>query len=266
MAAATAREILDPVSLADRYRQNAASPGRAKRTPVTRYRLLTIDLDDTLWPCAPVIRAAEEALFGWLTQAAPRLAARHTLESLREHRRALMAARPELAHDLSRVRRTALAELLADFDYPAHLADEGVALFCEHRNRVEPYADVVPALAALAGRYRLVAVTNGNADVARSPLRGLFHHSVTAAMAGAAKPDPAMFHLALAWAGVPAEQGLHVGDDPYLDVAAARSCGLAAVWVNRAGRPWPDDLAPPQRVVRDLAELERWLTETDHAL
>ncbi len=225
------------------------------------FRLLTIDLDDTLWPCTPVLQAAEEALCDWLAEVAPRLAARHNLHSLREHRRALMAAQPELAHDLSWVRRTALAELLEQHGYAPALADKGLSLFCEYRNRVEPFADVIPALRALAPHYCLVSVTNGNADVSRSPVRDLIHHSLTAAMAGAAKPDPAIFRLALDWAGVSPTEALHIGDDPDLDVAAARACGLEAVWVDRSGRSWPQDLEPPLRVVRDLRELQAWLLE-----
>ncbi|MBK1732355.1 HAD family hydrolase [Thiococcus pfennigii] len=234
--------------------------------PPQPYRLLTIDLDDTLWPCAPVIRAAEEALHAWLGRVAPRLTERHDIEDLRRQRRALMARRPDLAHDLSAVRREALAEQLLAHGYPAALADEGLALFRAERNRVTPYPDVLPALRALAGRVRLVSITNGNAEVAHSPLRGLFERSLTAAEAGAARPDPALFRLALDWAGVAPGQCLHLGDDPYLDVEAARACGLAAIWVNRTGRPWPAELAPPLAIVADLAALPRWFAGETHAL
>lgn len=229
------------------------------------YRLLTIDLDDTLWPCAPVIEAAEAALHAWLTRAAPRLVAVHDPASLSRHRRALMAAHPARAHDLSWVRHQSLVELLVDFGYDPALADQGLALFLEHRQQVVPFADVVPALEVLAESCRLVSITNGNADVTRSPLRDLFDLSLTAAAVGAAKPDPAMFHRALDWAGVSADQALHIGDDPYLDVAAARDLGFATVWVNRSGQAWPAALAPPSRIVGDLGELVPWLTGDDDA-
>lgn len=232
--------------------------------PSQPYRLLTLDLDDTLWPCAPVIRAAEEALYAWLTEVAPRLTDCYGIDDLRQQRRALMARRPELAHDLSQVRRVALAERLVEHGYPVALADEGLALFRAERNRVTPYPDVAPALRVLTGRLHLVSITNGNADVASSPLRGLFDLSLTAAEAGAARPDPAMFHLAREWAGVAPAECLHIGDDPYLDVEAARAAGLAAIWVNRSGRPWPEGLASPLATITDLVALPRWLAgETD---
>ena len=223
------------------------------------FKLLTIDLDDTLWPCAPAIQQAEVGLYSWLGQIAPRLTSACDQEVMRDHRQALMISRPEIAHDLTALRRRSLQDLLSTYGYDAALADEAMALFLEHRNRVEPYADVVPALRSLGVEYRLVSVTNGNADVTRTPLRGLFGLSLTAADVGAQKPDPALFLGALQWGGVHPQRALHLGDDPYRDVEAARSFGMEAVWINRRGSPWPDELDPPATEVRDLGQFRLWL-------
>ena len=104
-----------------------------------RIRLITIDLDDTLWPCAPAIQDAEKVLYDWLSARAPRLTQAHDPISLREHRRKLMLQRPEIAHDVTAVRQIALRELMHQFDYPSALADQAMALFQRQRNRVEPY-------------------------------------------------------------------------------------------------------------------------------
>jgi len=227
----------------------------AKTRVTTRFKLLTVDLDDTLWPCGPTIRQAESALYHWLSQVAPRVTAVYDHNALRRHRQALTAARPEIAHDLTRVRRDALADVLVRLGYAEVLADEAMAVFLDHRNRVEPYAEVIPLLRALGTDHCLVSVTNGNSEVARTPLAGLFHHSLTAALVGARKPDPALLLHALALAEVGPKEALHVGDDPWLDVEPARRLGMAAVWVNRDGRPWPEGLDPPLAEVADLSGL-----------
>jgi queuine tRNA-ribosyltransferase len=165
-------------------------------------RLITLDLDDTVWPCVPVIQAAEEVFHDWLHRHAPRLAEAHDLASMRRHRRELMDAMPEIAHDLGQIRRRSLAVLLESFDYAVGLAEEALALFDEHRNRVEPFEDVAPVLRTLSARYRLVSLTNGTANPEATPLRGLFERSITAADAGAAKPHPALFIRALEHAAV----------------------------------------------------------------
>ncbi|KAA6183637.1 HAD family hydrolase [Thiohalocapsa marina] len=236
-----------------------------------RLKLITVDLDDTLWPCAPVIRGAEHALHAWLADRAPRLAEAHDTDSLRAHRMALMRDRPEIAHDLTAVRLHAMRALMEQFGYAPTLADQAVALFQQHRNRVQPYADVAPALTRLGVHCRLVAVTNGNAEVHATPLSAVFHHALTAAEAGAAKPDPALFQLAMRRVGVGPAETLHVGDDPVRDVEAARRVGIGAVWVNRDGRPWPEELPPPLLQVTELGAMVDWLVQQgwcgeDHAV
>jgi putative hydrolase of the HAD superfamily len=228
-----------------------------------QFRLITLDLDDTVWPCAPVIEAAELALLEWLGGKTPRLLDDHDQDSLREHRRRLMRERPEIAHDVTQVRRLSLAELLAQQGLPLEraqsLAEEALAVFLDHRNRIEPYADAGPALRRLALRCHLISITNGNSDPELTPLRGVFRHRVNAAQAGASKPDPAVFERALRLAGCTPAECLHVGDEPRLDVEAARNLGIASVWVNRHHRPWPEELAPPLLTVTDLHQLADWL-------
>jgi FMN hydrolase / 5-amino-6-(5-phospho-D-ribitylamino)uracil phosphatase len=241
---------------------NPSQP-RSPHFQSSRLRLITLDLDDTVWPCAPVIQAAELALLEWLGTQAPRLLEVHDQGSLREHRRRLMSERPEIAHDVTQVRRLSLAELLVQQGLPLEraqsLADQALRVFLDHRNRIEPYADSAPALRRLAARFHLVSITNGNSDPELTPLRGIFRHRVNAAEAGASKPDPAVFERALALAGCTPAECLHVGDEPYLDVAAARNLGIGSVWVNRHGRPWPEELPPPLLTVPDLHRLADWL-------
>jgi putative hydrolase of the HAD superfamily len=57
-------------------------------------------------------------------------------------------------------------------------------------------------------------------------LDGLFDTVVTSARAGVAKPDPAIFRLALDELGVAPDRALHVGDEP-IDEEGARAAGLA---------------------------------------
>jgi HAD superfamily hydrolase (TIGR01509 family) len=231
-----------------------------------RFELVTIDLDDTVWPSMPVLLRAEEALYRWLQRVAPRLADVHPGESLRQHRLALMRERPEIAHDITRVRLESLRSLLREHGYDPRLAAEALTVFLHHRNQVQPYQEVADVLREVAARHRLISITNGNSEPGRTPLRGLFHRSLSAAVAGAAKPDPAIFRMALDWAGARAEQAVHVGDDPRLDMAAARATGMATVWVNRTGQVWPSELHPPDAEVADLNGLADWLRGEGRAI
>jgi putative hydrolase of the HAD superfamily len=122
---------------------------------------------------------------------------------------------------------------------------------------VELFADVLPALARLAARWPIVALTNGNADVHRVPGLGQhFHAALSAGDLGLAKPAPAVFAAACQRAGALPARTLHVGDDPALDVDGALAAGLQAAWVRRPDLPangTPRGQA--QHVVADLHAL-----------
>jgi putative hydrolase of the HAD superfamily len=222
--------------------------------------VISLDLDDTLWPVEPVITAAESALLSWMRDRHPRAALGHDVGSMRRLRADVAQRFPERSHDLSFLRRRALAEQFAAAGYgdaqSADLAaEEAMQVFLTERNRVTFYEDARPALERLSRRYRLFAVSNGNADLARCGIAHLFHGHITASAAGAAKPDARIFaHLLLA-AGAQPAQVMHVGDDPVADVAGAIGAGMQAVWLNRDGKPWPDGFLRPPRTVTTLAEL-----------
>ena len=73
-------------------------------------KAILFDLDDTLWPIAPVILQAEEKLFAWLREHAPRVAERFTIDTLRQARLELLARKPEFQLDLGKLRHAGLVD------------------------------------------------------------------------------------------------------------------------------------------------------------
>jgi HAD superfamily hydrolase (TIGR01549 family) len=217
--------------------------------------VLSFDLDDTLWPVGPVIRAAEDELLSWLRTRYPQAVSGHDIESMRALRAAVATRFPEHGHDLTFLRHRALKDLFAAAGHAEALADDALEVFFSARNRVEFYEDVRPSLIRLHARYRLFALSNGNADLKRCGLDDLFAGHITARAAGAAKPDARIFALLSAAAGVQAHQVLHIGDDPLADVVGATQAGMQAVWLNRDAREWPSQFAAPARTVSTLAEI-----------
>lgn len=220
-------------------------------------KALTLDLDDTLWPVWPTIERAERRVHAFLAEHAPRAAAKYDPVGLRKLRFEVERMRPDLAHDLSGLRRESLRYALVDAGEDGALAEVAFEIFLEERNRVELFADVLPALERLAARYPLVALTNGNADLVRIGLDHLFVEKISARDVGAPKPDPRMFEVACARLGLRPAEVLHVGDDVERDVRAALSAGLEAAWVVRP-EIHPEPGPPPEGtryVVRELLEL-----------
>ena len=107
----------------------------------------------------------------------------------------------------------------------------------------------------------MIAVTNGNVEIARTPLAGYFRHALTAETVGAAKPDPKLFTEAMRMAGVTSAETMHIGDDPETDIEAARQAGLHCIWINRYERQWPVHIQPPGIEIRQLNELVHMVSD-----
>lgn len=69
------------------------------------------------------------------------------------------------------------------------------------------------------------------------------------------KPHRSLFVAACDAVGVAPEEAAYVGDNPRADVVGSRHAGMTAVWINRDGRRWPDDLEPPDHELTSLLDL-----------
>lgn len=207
--------------------------------PRNQIKLLTIDLDDTLWPCMPVIAVAEQTSYDWLAQHLPRITQHYSMEDLRNKRKQLMLNQPALKNDLSEARRAHFRELADEFGYEHDWIEDGFKVFYSARQQVTFYDDVLPVLSQLAPHYKLIALTNGNAHIHLTGLSDFFVTQFSAADVQAAKPHPAMFHRAMQFAGVSPQQTLHVGDHAIHDIEGAIAAGVRSVWVNRNNEHWP---------------------------
>lgn len=223
---------------------------------LSRIRAVSLDLDDTLWPVWPTIERAEVRLLEWLAHHAPAAHALTVQPGVRQTLRAqALQALPASAHDMSALRQEAIRLALVHAGENPELAGDAFEVFLAERQRVEFFEDAVPALEFLSQRYPLIALSNGNADVARVGLGRLFAASVSARDVGCAKPDPRMFQRAAEMAGVPVESVLHIGDDAHHDGIGALSVGMQLVWLNRAGKSWEHPSWEPHLTVTGLDEL-----------
>jgi 2-haloacid dehalogenase len=149
-------------------------------------------------------------------------------------------------------------EIAADAARNAGLAPD-LARHLETRWReLEPWPDASTQLTRLArAGVRLGVVTNCSEVLGRAAadLVGVpFDVVVTAERAGAYKPQPKPYALALEEIGSPAARTLFVAGSPS-DIAGAAALGMDVYWHNRAQLPQPPGAASPKWETRDLAML-----------
>jgi putative hydrolase of the HAD superfamily len=226
---------------------------------------VVLDLDDTLWPIAPVINRAEKALAAWIRTHAPAVGAQWDVNTLKLLRASLVAENPALRNDVMGLRRGTIAAAFADAGASPAQAEEAFEFFRAERQKVEFYPDALPALERLAARYRLGVISNGFADVHAIGIGAHFHTVVAAHEVGASKPDPRIFSACIERMGLAPASMIYVGDDPANDVLAPRASGLHSAWINRGGRDWPEEhleAGLPQHQFADLTGFADWILES----
>lgn len=221
-------------------------------------RLLTFDLDDTLWDLRPVLLRADQLAFDWLLAQAPALAEHFNAESFRQARLHLAQQRPELAHRVSELRRVAQTLALQHAGYTAveaeRLSAQAFDIFIAARHDIEFFESALEVLQQLQGDYVLAAITNGNASPSRLGLDELFAFTVNSEDLPHPKPHAAPFEAALVRAQCAPAESIHIGDHIDHDIRGAKAVGMRTIWINRAGAVWPGEDVPDAEV-RHLAQL-----------
>ena len=225
----------------------------------TGIEAITLDLDDTLWPVAPTIAGAEQDLFDWLCAHAPKTADLTRQSEVKSAiRQEVIAKHQARSHDLGFLRREMIRESLRLAGDDPLFADLAYRVFDAARQRVTLFQGVEEALARLALKYRLVAISNGTADVFVTPAGPYFDAAFSAHEVGIAKPAAKIYHAATTYLGLRPEQVLHIGDDAVADVWGANEAGLQTAWINPEGNLWVHE-SPQPWTVRDLAEVAQYL-------
>ena len=227
-------------------------------------RAITLDLDDTLWPFAPIGERIDRVLDDWLRQHSPVTAEMFPVPRMRELRDRTWRANAHLAHDLATLRRMTIERALRESGGDLSLVDAAYDTFYAERNRVDFYPDAVAGLERIARLVPIGALSNGNADLRAIGIDHLFSAQVHPREYGAAKPDAGLFHEACAQLGVPPAEVLHVGDHVDLDVVGAMRAGLRGCWLHRNDHPdglraWPHAGVAPDLVFDSLTGLADWI-------
>lgn len=221
-------------------------------------KLLTFDLDDTLWHFAPVLQRAEAVTYAWLETNAPAVTALLSVEQFRALRLQIARDNPELGHRVTELRRLSLRHAMERAaiaaDSIAALTDQAFDVFLEARHQVELFEETEEILQQLQCDYLLAAITNGNIDVARLGLDRYFTLAINAERLPRAKPHPEPFLAALQQMNCAPEQCIHIGDDVENDVRGAQRLGIHTIWINMTDQQWPGG-TPPSAEIRHLREL-----------
>jgi putative hydrolase of the HAD superfamily len=224
-------------------------------------KVLSFDLDDTLWPCFPTIERAEKLLYLWLSDQVPVITQHYDIYQLREKRRLLLNSHTEFAHDLTKLRIKSFEMLADEFELASDWINPAFEIFYEARQQVILFDDVRPVLDELNEKFKLVSLTNGNASTVETGVDHWFDFALNSASVGKLKSEPDIYLQVQKMANIEAQQMVHIGDHPLQDISGAKSAGVFAVWLNRQNKLWTREDCQPDAVISSLYELPSLLRQ-----
>jgi 2-haloalkanoic acid dehalogenase type II len=234
----------------------------------TRFQLVTLDGDGTLWDFESAMLNALERTAQQMTRWNLQIDGREpSRDDLLADREAVGREHAGAGMTMERLRWLALERSLTRAGVPNRpdLVETLYRQFMEIRHEgVRLFDDALSALLELRRQRKVALVTNGNTDLRRLGMDVMFDIVTVAQECQLWKPDPRIFQLPLAQLRLLPAQAIHVGDHQRHDVHGASAAGLCTVWVNRRSalqKPW----CAPDAEIQDLSELPTVLDQLERA-
>ena len=199
---------------------------------ITPVKVLSFDLDDTLYDNRPIILSAIKAQQAYLATV-PQWA-NQPGDYWKTCRTEYAKQDPEIINNVTLWRQKALLWGLENLavENASYHAENAYNAFAKARSDIKVEQEVIELLEALRTKYKVIAITNGNVDVSQFNLKDSFDLVLQAGPHGKAKPESDMFNLACQQLGVSQNQILHVGDSLDSDVQGANNAGCYSVWLE----------------------------------
>lgn len=225
-------------------------------------QVISFDLDDTLYDNVPIMQRSEANVHKFLQQEFPATKA-WKISDWQRLRQQIMRADASLASNMTLLRLATLEHGLKQFKVAEAKAGakQAMDVFLSSRSELELSDEAHTLLKALSNKYQLIAISNGNIEVPKTPLAEYFVHVFQPTGQRRGKPHPDLFEAAMqAYPEVPPQDFLHVGDHPLSDVLGAHRVGWQSAWF-KGGLGRADGLQVlPNFAFGKLAELQRVLT------
>ena len=203
--------------------------------PLRTFKAISFDLDDTLYDNHPIIKQAEIDFLAYLTSTYPQLSSLDA-RKWQLYKNLLINENPTLQHDVSLWRKEVIKRIMVIYGIPMNTAinytNTAFQRFIELRSRLHVPQNNINLLQKLMAHYPIVAITNGNVDIAQIGLQDAFTFVLKAGNGLKSKPHADLFQQAATQLNINIDDILHVGDHLITDVYGAQNNNAQAVWFN----------------------------------
>ncbi|MGQ0286953.1 HAD-IA family hydrolase [Pasteurellaceae bacterium 22721_9_1] len=219
------------------------------------FKLLSFDLDDTLYDNREVINLAEQQFLSCLQKTSQ---CNIQPEQWQAYKQQVQQQDPIFCEDVVAWRIRTIEQYLQDQGKNAlqiqQISQIVMQEFVLWRHKIEVPSSTITVLNQLKSHFPLVAITNGNVDPMRIGLNQ-FELILRGGEQGRAKPHCDLFHQVAKQYQVSSQQILHIGDHLITDVEGAIQAGCQSVWFNCFNDKLPQSATHPTLEIHHIDEL-----------
>lgn len=195
----------------------------------SKIKVISFDLDNTLYDNTPVILLAEQKSQAYLQAEFEKQHLKFSYQSFIDYRNELVYSENNLSPDqpsqyqnLSYLRQQVLQKCCSSLQDCNRIAEQSFEIFLKYRNSITIDKKIESMLEQLNQKFLLVSVSNGNCDASNLSINHLFKQHYSPVQGFRAKPHPQMLAQVLLDFEIRCDQLLHVGDQIDSDAAAAK--------------------------------------------
>lgn len=192
---------------------------------VDKIRVISFDLDNTLYDNQPVIKLAEEESQKYLKSEFLKQNKNFNFELFVSTRKRLFESKNIAYDNLTLLRQDCLRYVCAELENSESIVKKATEIFLQYRQRATIPNEITCMLEKLSSRYTLVSVTNGNCDASNLVVGKYFSKNYSPQLGHRAKPHIEMYNEVIKDHKIQAEQLLHVGDEEQTDGLGATKAG-----------------------------------------
>ncbi|NVK22011.1 MAG: HAD-IA family hydrolase [Kangiellaceae bacterium] len=197
-------------------------------------KVISFDLDDTLWDNSGVIERCNQKLYDFLCDKHEPIKHHFTVQSMQRLSDQLIATEQEHLENMTVLRKHVIEHMLQETAGDLALVNPAFAVFYHWRNHIDIPNISIDLLGKLQKKYTLYAVSNGNSNLYQLNIRHYFKKHFIAGIDGRAKPSPEMLNKVCQLEQIEPQQLLHIGDSFETDIQSsiAASCQHLEIHVS----------------------------------
>lgn len=190
-----------------------------------KIKVISFDLDNTLYDNSPVIARAEIKSQEYLALEFEKQNKNYDVNIFKEIRQTFFESNDIAFDNLTHLREECLRRICSALQNSESIVQQATEIFINLRQQASIPKEITAMLKNLSERYTLVSITNGNCDASNLAVGEYFDKNYSPQQGHRAKPHIAMYQKVLDDFQIDAEQLLHVGDEVKSDGLGAKNIG-----------------------------------------